>query len=176
MLLNEVLKSNKKFVEEFSEVKLSHLPQKKLVIVTCMDTRLIDGFLEQAMGIGRGDAKIIKNAGANVIGRDVIRSVVATIFSLGAEEVMVVGHYNCGMAGVDPKKLKASMLEKGISPEEIAKVNLVDWIGAIEDEESNVIVSVEKIKNSPLIPSTVPIHGPIIDPITGKVDVLVNGY
>lgn len=176
MLLNEVLESNKEFVEEFDGVKMSHLPQKKLAIVACMDTRLTDGFLEQAMGIGRGDAKIIKNAGNNVLDRDVVRSVAAAIFALGAEEVMLVGHQDCGMAGADSEKLKAAMIDKGISPDEIARIDIADWIGAIESEESNVINGVEKIKNSPLIPDNIPIHGLIMDPITGKVDVLVNGY
>jgi len=176
MLLDEVLKSNKEFVKEFDEVELTAIPKKKLAIVTCMDTRLTDGFLEQAMGIERGDAKIIKNAGNNVLDRDVIRSVAATIFALGAEEVMLVGHCDCGMAGASSEKLKAAMLEKGISAEEIAKVDLAEWIGAIESEESNVINGVEKIKNSPLIPDTIPVHGLIIDPITGKLDILVNGY
>ena len=176
MLLNEVLESNKEFVEEFDEVKLSHMPKKKLAIVACMDTRLTDGFLEQSMGINRGDAKIIKNAGNNVLDRDVIRSVAAAIFALGAEEVMLVGHHDCGMAGADPEKLKANMLKKGISPDEIAKIDISQWIGAIETEEANVIKGVEKIKNSPFIPANVPVHGLIMDPITGKIDVLVNGY
>lgn len=70
-----------------------------------MDTRLT-GFLEPALGIERGDAKIIKNAGNTVVDQDVIRSVAASIFALGVEEVMVIGHTNCGMANVDPKNLK----------------------------------------------------------------------
>ncbi|KZX16743.1 beta-carbonic anhydrase 1 [Methanobrevibacter cuticularis] len=175
MILDEILLNNKEFVENFEVVNLSHLPQKKLAIVTCMDTRLV-GFLEPALGIERGDAKVIKNAGNNVIDSDVIRSVAAAIFSLGVEEVMLIGHKNCGMANADVNKLKASMIEKGIDPEEIAKVDLKEWIGAIEDEESNVLNGVEKIKNSPLIPETVPIHGLIIDPTTGSLDVLINGY
>lgn len=40
MMLDEVLKANKEFVEEFEPKKMSHMPQKKLAIVTCMDTRL----------------------------------------------------------------------------------------------------------------------------------------
>ena len=104
-MLDEVMKNNANFVEEFEPKKMSHMPQKKLAIVTCMDTRLT-GFLEPAMGIGRGDAKIIKNAGNAAVDRDVIRSVAAAIYALGAEEVMVVGHYDCGMANVDPEKLE----------------------------------------------------------------------
>lgn len=176
MLLNEIIEYNKEFVDEFEGIKLSHIPQKKLAIVTCMDTRLTDGFLEKAMGIIRGDAKIIENAGNNVLDRDVIRSIAAAIFALGSEEVILVGHYDCGMSNVDGEKLKSIMLERGISPEEIAKIDIEDWIGSIDSEESNVINGVNKIKSSPLIPNNVPVHGLIMDPITGKVDILVNGY
>jgi carbonic anhydrase len=55
------MKNNASFVKEFEPEKMSHMTQK-LAIVTCMDTRLT-GFLEPTRGIGRGDAKIIKNAG-----------------------------------------------------------------------------------------------------------------
>jgi len=140
-----------------------------------MDTRLVD-FLEPALGITRGDAKIIKNAGNNVYGDDVIRSVAAAIYALGVEEVMLIGHYDCGMANASEEKLKGKMIEKGIEPEIIDSINIKKWFGAISDEESNVIEGVSKIKNSPFIPDDIPIHGLIIDPVTGKLDVLVNGY
>jgi len=173
MMIDKVLKANEDFTKEFEPKKMSHMPQKKLSIVTCMDTRLT-GFLEPALGIERGDAKIIKNAGNTVAGRDVIRSVAASIFALGVEEVMVIGHTNCGMANVDPEKLQTSMEEKGIDPEEIAKVDIKEWIGAIDGEESNVIQVVEEIKSSPLIPDDVPIHGLIIDIESGELKVLVD--
>jgi len=65
-MLDEVLEANEEFVQNFEPKKMSHMPQKKLAIVTCMDTRLTN-FLEPAMGIERGDAKIIKNAGNAVV-------------------------------------------------------------------------------------------------------------
>ncbi|HNR26352.1 MAG TPA: carbonic anhydrase [Methanobacteriaceae archaeon] len=173
MMIDKVLKANEEFTQEFEPKKMSHMPQKKLSIVTCMDTRLT-GFLEPALGIERGDAKIIKNAGNTVAGRDVIRSVAASIFALGVEEVMIIGHTNCGMANVDPKKLESAMEERGIDPEEIAKVDIKEWIGAIDSEESNVIQVVEQIKSSPLIPDDVPIHGLIIDIESGELKVLVD--
>ncbi|MDR1721733.1 MAG: carbonic anhydrase [Methanobrevibacter sp.] len=175
MLLDEVLDNNKKFVEEFEPKELSHKPQKKLAIVTCMDTRLV-GFLEPALGIDRGDAKVIKNAGNNVIDSDVIRSVAASIFSLGAEEVMLIGHKDCGMCNSDTTKLKATMIERGIDEKEIDKVDLKEWIGAFDSEENNVKNGVKKLKDSPLIPNDVPIHGLIIDPVDGSLEVIINGY
>ena len=45
----------------------SKLPQKQVAIITCMDTRLVN-FLEPALGLQRGDAKVIKTAGNSVTG------------------------------------------------------------------------------------------------------------
>ncbi|MGB9978836.1 beta-class carbonic anhydrase [Methanobacterium sp.] len=173
MMLDEVLKSNESFVKDFEPKKMSHMPQKKLAIVTCMDTRLT-GFLEPAMGIRRGDAKIIKNAGNAVVDRDVIRSVAAAIYALGVEEVIVVGHYECGMANVNSEKLLETMKMRGVDEETLSGVNIEEWIGAISNEEENVIKVVEKIRKSPFIPEDVPIHGLIIDLYDGKMKVLVE--
>ncbi len=172
MILNEILENNKKFVDEFEGEALSHHPQKKLAILTCMDCRLT-GFLEPALGIGRGDAKIIKNAGNTIAGEDAIRSIAAAIFSLGAKEVLVIGHSECGMAGTDVEKLRNAMLEGGISKEEIDKVDLKSWIGGFDNEKENVKDTVEKIRNHPLIPD-VPIHGLMMDIVTGELTVVVD--
>lgn len=92
------------------------------------------------------------------------------------EEIRLVWDYDCGMANANEDKLKSKMLEKGISLEEISKISIGEWIEAIESEESNVFDGVEKIKNSPIIPDSVPVHGLIMDSITGKIDILINGY
>lgn len=84
-------------------------------------TRLPDGFLEQVMGISRGDVKIIKNAGNNVLDRDIIRSVTVTILALGEEGVMLIEHHDCGMASANEEKLKVTMLEKEIFPKKLIK-------------------------------------------------------
>lgn len=172
MILDEILESNEKFVKEFDGEKLSHHPQKKLAILTCMDCRL-SGFLEPALGLERGDAKIIRNAGNTIVGEDAVRSIAAAIFSLGAEEVLVVGHTECGMAGSDPEALRQKMIEGGIDEAEIEKVDLKEWSGVFDDERENVISTVETIRNHPLIPD-VPIHGLIIDIVSGELDVVVD--
>ena len=173
-ILDEVLSKNESFVETFEGEELSHHPQKKLAILTCMDCRLVD-FLEPALGLKRGDAKIVRNAGNSIVGEDAIRSIGAALYNLGAEEVMVVGHTECGMAGADAEALKEKMLARGIKEEDIAKYDLAEWIGGFESEEENVKNVCEKIKNHPLIPD-VPVHGLIIDIVTGELKVLVDGY
>ena len=168
-ILENILEDNKKFVENFEAVELSHHAQKKLAILTCMDCRLID-FFEPALGLKRGDAKIIRNAGNTIVGEDAIRSIAAAIYNLGAEEVMVVGHSDCGMAGSDVNALKEKMIERGVSEEDIANYDLASWIGGFESEEQNVLDTVEKIKNHPLIPD-VPVHGLILDVVTGELKI-----
>ncbi|ACV24471.1 beta-class carbonic anhydrase [Methanocaldococcus fervens] len=139
-------------------------PRKKLAIVTCMDARLVN-FLSEKLGIKKGDAKVIKNAG-NVITEDVIRSLVVAIYCLDVERVMVVGHTDCGMKSVDAEEIKKKMLERGANP--YFTPNLKCWLNKIDDEEKNVIEGVNIIKNHPAIPKDVTVEGYIIDVETGE--------
>ena len=179
-LLNSILAANRDFVHPGAFPPLPKNPKKQFAIFTCMDTRLVD-FLEPAMGIKRGDAKIIKNAGNTLVDPlhgGVIRSLVAAIFMLGVEEVFVIGHEDCGMGGVDPEQLKRDMVARGIAPDAIeAHVpDLAQWLGAFACPSENVIEVVSKIRANPLIPIDVPIHGLIFCPNDGRLEVMVDGY
>ena len=59
--LDEILEFNKDFVEnrEYEKYKSSKYPDKKLVILSCMDTRLTE-LLPKALNLRNGDAKIVK--------------------------------------------------------------------------------------------------------------------
>lgn len=179
-LLNTILAANRKFVHPGAFPPLPKSPKKQFAIFTCMDTRLVD-FLEPAMGIKRGDAKVIKNAGNTLIDPlhgGVIRSLVAAVFMLGVEEIVVIGHKDCGMADVDPEKLKRDMISRGISPQAIeAHVpDLAQWLGAFACPEENVNEVVAKIRANPLIPNDVPVHGLIFCPNDGHLEIIVDGY
>jgi len=170
MIIDQVLEKNQEFLRNFKGEDPGKRPAKKLAIVTCMDTRLTD-FLEPAMGLERGDAKIIKNAG-NTITDDALRSLVVAVHSLGVEEIMVIGHTDCGMANVDFERLRETMEEKGVPRDFIEELGLEDWILAIKDEEKNVIEGVRTIKEFRAIPHDIPVHGLIIDVRTGELKVL----
>lgn len=179
-LLDSILNANRSFVHPGAFSPLPKNPKKQFAIFTCMDTRLVD-FLEPAMGIKRGDAKIIKNAGNTLVDPlhgGVIRSLVAAIFMLGVEEVFVIGHEDCGMAGIDPEKLKNDMVARGIPPEAIEShvPDLAQWLGAFSCPAENVVEVAGKIRANPLIPADVPIHGLIFCPNDGHLEVMVNGY
>jgi carbonic anhydrase len=179
-LLDSILEANRTFVRPGVFPPLAKNPQRQFAIFTCMDTRLVD-FLEPAMGIRRGDAKVIKNAGNTLVDAlhgGVIRSLVAAIFLLGVEEVFVIGHQDCGMAAVDAADLKARMVARGIDPQVIDDYvpDLARWLGAFASPEENVASVVGKLRRNPLLPKDVPIHGLIFCPTDGHLELIVRGY
>lgn len=87
-MVEEIIAFNKQFVENkgYEKYITNKYPDKKLAILSCMDTRLTE-LLPAALGLRNGDAKIIKNAGA-VISHpfgSVIRSLLVAIYELGVE-------------------------------------------------------------------------------------------
>ena len=64
--------------------------------------RLVE-LLPAALGIRNGDVKLIKNAGGMITGPfdSAVRSLLVGIIELGVEEVMVIGHNDCGVAQVN---------------------------------------------------------------------------
>ncbi|GIP19968.1 MULTISPECIES: carbonic anhydrase [Paenibacillus] len=181
--ISEILEYNKNFVEnkEYETYIADKFPAKKLAIVTCMDTRLVE-LLPRAMNLRNGDAKIIKNAGA-IISQpfgSVMRSVLVAIYELGAEQVIVVGHTGCGMASINADRMIASMHERGIHPEvfntlENSGIKLKRFLRGFSSEKEGVIHTVEIIKNHPLLPPHLPVHGMLIDSTTGELELVVDG-
>ena len=78
--------------KRYEQYAASKYPNKKIAILTCMDTRLVE-LLPAALGLRNGDVKIIKNAGGVVTNPfgSVIRSLLVAIIELGVEEIMVIG-------------------------------------------------------------------------------------
>jgi carbonic anhydrase len=71
--------------------------------------------------------------------------------------------------------------ERGIKEETIstlryAGIDLEGWLKGFNNVEDSVRITVKTVRNHPLLPSDVPVHGLIIDPNTGQLDMVVNGY
>ena len=118
MIIEEMLAYNKQFVAEkrYEQYAASKYPNKKIAILTCMDTRLVE-LLPAALGLKNGDVKIIKNAGGVVTNPfgSVIRSLLVAIIELGVEEIMVIGHTDCGVQHIDSDIMIHHMKQRGIS-------------------------------------------------------------
>lgn len=118
---------------------LSPRPRRKVAVLACMDTR-IDLF--PMLGLERGDAHIIRNAGG-LVTEDAIRSLTASQRLLGTEEVVVVMHEGCGLHG---------------GPDEL---------GGFEDLDATLRDGIARLRTSPELAARDHIRGFVFDPETG---------
>ena len=182
MSLQDMLDFNKNFVENksYEIYKTDTYPNKKMVIFTCMESRLLE-LLHRALDLENGDVKMVKNAGA-IIRKpfdSITKSILVAVYKLKAEEVVVIGHHDCGMSNVDTDALKKSMVDRGISQDRLdtlehSGIDLDYEFHGFNTVEESVTQSVSIIRNHPLLPKEIKVHGLVIDPETGKVDIVTR--
>jgi len=78
-------------------------------------------------------------------------------------------------------RILKSAVARGIAPKTLetlqhAGINLQDWLKGFESPEDGVRQSLSIIRQHPLLPPGVPVHGLMIDPETGRLDLLSDGY
>lgn len=178
--LEEILAYNKRFVDnrQYEAFDTTKFPSKKIAILSCMDTRLTE-LLPVALNLKNGDVKIIKNAGAMITHPfgSVMRSILVAVYELEVREIMVIGHYDCGMQGLNTSRLIKKMIDRNISQDKIdmvqcAGTDIHKWLKGFDNAETSVAETVHMIRNHPLIPADVHVYGFMIDPVTGKLSKL----
>ncbi|HXY49025.1 MAG TPA: carbonic anhydrase [Terriglobales bacterium] len=176
-ILNEVLDANQKYSASFGQkAELSLPPARRFAILTCMDARLDPA---KFAGLAEGDAHVIRNAGGRA-SDDAIRSLVISYKLLGTREFFVVHHTNCGMEFFSDdviRGLLASSLETAqLTSDGFRDVGrgpgsrsgeYIDWL-TIRDQQQAVIDDVERIRNHPLVPRTIPVYGFLYDVRSGR--------
>src|SRR3954451_6616549 len=131
---------------------LSPKPRRKVAVLSCMDTR-IDLF--PMLGINRGDAHIIRNAGG-LVTDDVIRSLSASQRLRGPEEIVVVMHEGCGLHGASEDEFAETLAADGVLP---------SWrLGAFEDVDATLRHSLARLRASPELPARGHVRGFVFDP------------
>ena len=147
-----------------------------------MDTRLTE-LLPKALNLRNGDAKIVKNAGATIMHPfgSIIRSIIVAIYEFDTDEVLVIGHKNCGMSNINGKETINKIINRGVTKETIETLNnsgidIKKWLHGFDSVEEFVKESVELIKKHPLIPRDIKVHGLIMDSESGKLEVITKDY
>jgi carbonic anhydrase len=174
---SEVLASNRAYAAKFGDKnKLSLPPARRFAILTCMDARLDPA---KYAGLAEGDAHVIRNAGGRA-SDDAIRSLVISHKLLGTREFFVIHHTDCGMEFFTNEVIRgllASSLETaeltsngfrdvGHGPGSKAG-EYIEWL-PIRDQKQAVIDDVERIRNHPLVPKSIPVYGFVYDVRSGK--------
>ena len=175
-MIEQMLEHNRRFVESkaYEEYKTSKYPDKKIAIVTCMDTRLVT-LLPAALGLKNGDVKIIKNAGGTITNPfdSTMRSILVAVYELGVNEVMIIGHTGCGVQGMNAQEMLHLMKDRGVDEEHIqlmrhCGIDLESWLHGFDDTKTAVLETVDLVKNHPLMAKDVVVRGYIMDSITGE--------
>jgi carbonic anhydrase len=130
-------------------------------------------------GLAEGDAHVIRNAGGRA-SDDAIRSLVISYKLLATREWFVIHHTNCGMEfftndlmrGLLANSLEtASLTDKGF--QDVGKGpgsragEFIEWL-TIRDQEQSVRDDVQRIREHPLVPKSIPIYGYIYDVKSGR--------
>jgi carbonic anhydrase len=153
---DQMLEAARGHAAELAAPGLSPRPRRRVAVLACMDTR-IDLF--PMLGLRRGDAHIIRNAGGLATG-DAIRSLSASQRLLDTDEIVVVMHEDCGLHGASEDEFAQALAADGVLP---------TWrLGAFEDIEATLRQSLERLRTSPELPSRDHIRGFIFDPENGE--------
>src|SRR5664279_5020852 len=142
--------------EELAAPGLSPRPRRKVAVLSCMDTR-IDLF--PMLGLERGDAHIIRNAGG-LVTDDALRSLSASQRLLGTEEIVVVMHDGCGLCGASEDDYTQALAADGAMPH---------WrLGAFEDVDATLSHSLARLRSSRELVARDHIRGFVFNPETGE--------
>lgn len=177
-MIDQIIEYNKMFVADkrYEQYVTDKYPDKKLAVLSCMDTRLTE-LLPAALGLRNGDAKIIKNAGGSVISAfdSAMRSIIVAIYELGVEEIMVVAHTHCGACHMSYEHFHEAMIARGVTDKTLdtirkCGIDLDAWLEGFKDTPESVRRTVETIRTHPLVPQDIVVRGFIIDSETGELE------
>lgn len=149
---NELVGHNRIYAESFDPQALEPHPTMRLAVVACMDSR-IDA--HQVLGLGDGEAHIIRNAGG-VITDDVVRSLCLSQRYLGTREVVLLHHTDCGLQGLDEATFRSDVeSQTGVAP---------SWsLESFVDPYDDVRLSMSRLTESPFIAHKDHIRGFVYD-------------
>jgi carbonic anhydrase len=153
--VEEMIEASRAKAQELAAPGLSPKPRRRVAVLSCMDTR-IDLF--PLLGIERGDAHIVRNAGG-LVTDDAIRSLSVSQRLLGTQEIVVVMHEGCGLLGASDEEFSRALAADGATPA---------WaLGAFDDLEVTLRQGLARLRRSPELTSRERIRGLIFDPETG---------
>jgi carbonic anhydrase len=153
---DEMLESAAARADELAAPGLDPRPRRRVAVLACMDTRLD---LFPMLGLERGDAHIVRNAGG-LVTEDAIRSLSASQRLLGTNAIVVVMHDGCGLHQASEDEFARALAADGVLP---------TWrLGAFEDVEETLRASLARLRASPELPARDEIRGFVFDPETGR--------
>ncbi len=175
--VQQVADANRAYQASFGTKRdLAMPPKRRFAVLTCMDARLDPA---KFAGLVEGDAHVIRNAGGRA-SDDAIRSLVISYKLLGTREWFVIHHSDCGMETFTDDVI-GDLLAHSLETASLANGRWVDvgkgpgapdgrfvkWL-TIANLKSSVVEDVQRIRNHPLVPRSIPVYGYIYDVRSGS--------
>lgn len=158
--MDDLLAANARYAERFAAGDLSARPARRLVVLTCMDTRLDPNAM---LGLQVGDAHVLRNAGGRVTD-DVVRSLIVSVEVLGTNAVAVIQHTECGMAKATEDELRALVRERRRADPGSMRFLTID------DHAETIRADVASLRSSPFLPPDLDVRGFLYDVKTGQLE------
>jgi carbonic anhydrase len=156
-VIDEVLAANEVY-SRTHELRLTPRPERKLAVLTCMDTRLSI----RTLGLKTGDAHIIRNAGG-IVTEDSLRSLVVSHYLLGTAEFMVINHTDCGLMQTSEEDLRRRIQNRA-GTAAVAPA----FFYAFQNIEENVRHQLQKLRTHPWVPKEMAVRGFVYDVASGR--------
>jgi len=170
--LEPMLERNRAFAETGAHDGLAIPPKHDLMVISCIDARVDPAHV---LGVGLGDALVVRNAGGRV--NDQVVAEIAFITMLAETmlgdaarpfEVAIIHHTACGTAMLVDDDFRNAYVERiGADQSDVA-------IGAVVDPAATVADDVARVLSAPSIPTRVSASGHVYDVATGLVTTIVE--
>ncbi len=147
-----------------------------IVALSCIDVRL-GPLLPEVLGVPESDFIWLRNAGNIITGplSSTMRSMALACAIKGGKEIAIIGHTDCQVGKTGALELLERFRALGVERHRLPD-NLPEFFGTFSSDRQNVIHAADIARNSPLISPRIPVHGLMVDIVTGKLEWLVNGY
>ena len=157
---DDLFEANAAFADRFVNTGIPARAARGLAVLTCMDSRL-DPFA--ILGIGPGDAKVLRNAGGRVT-EDVLRTLVLGAYLLNVQRVLVMPHTKCAMAGYTEDEIHAKIdREFDVDTRSLEFRTTDDQLRSLRND-------IVRIQSYPLLPRDLAVGGAIFDVDTGRLE------
>ncbi len=159
-LLEQLISQNAAYVSEFQGKDVPGQARKGLLILTCMDSRIVP---HEIFGLALGDVKVIRNAGGQ-LNPEVEKDIVLASHLLNCHSIIVMPHTRCAMAS-----MPLATVQQRLS--ELSNKDFSDFQPRmIDDAEGKLRNDVSSLQNNPLIRDGINVFGAIYDVDSGQVN------
>lgn len=159
-LLGNLISQNQRFSAEFSSPNVPGVAGKELLILTCMDSRIVP---HQIFGLNVGDVKVVRNAGGQ-LNPEVEKDIILATHLLNCRTIIIMPHTKCAMASMPLSIVQQKLTQLSNKDFSNFKPRMID------NAEEKLRADVKSLQSNELIDDEVEILGAIYDVDTGVVN------